>query len=246
MKKPWKEIADDLRTEIQQGTYAPGARLPSGSELIQRYNVARQTVQNAVDQLRTEGLVVSVAGRGWFVSERTPIIRLARNRLSKAERTAGRGPFMSDAAAQGWTPEVSVTVSRQDASEDVATYLGLDPEQSRQVVVRDRVMRADGEVVQLATSYLPMDIAGGTQLEETNTGPGGAYARLEEMGYELTHFTELVSARSPQPKEAQLLDVPLAVIQVIRVAFAGDRAVEVNYIVMSSERYQLVYQIDAS
>jgi GntR family transcriptional regulator len=70
---------------------------------------------------------------------------------------------------------------------------------------------------------------------------------LEELGYHLTHFTEVVSARAPRPKEAELLQIPYSfpIIQVIRVAFAGDDAVEVNFMVMSSERYQLVYQIEA-
>ena len=245
--KPWVEIAEELRREIDRGVYGPGERLPSGSDLMNRFGVARQTVQNAVDQLRAEGLVLSVAGRGWFVSERKPIVRLARNRLSKAERTEGRGTFMSDAAAGKWQPAVTVQVRRERPREDVCSYLGLGSGQEHEVVVRDRVMRADGEVVQLAVSYLPVEIAGGTRLEEVDTGPGGAYARLEEMGFELTHFTEVVSARSPRPREAELLQVPLGfpVLQVIRVAFAGDRAVEVNYITMSSERYQLVYQIDA-
>ncbi|MER5261586.1 GntR family transcriptional regulator [Actinosynnema sp. NPDC002837] len=245
--KPWVEIAEELRREIHQGVYKPGERLPSGSVLMNRFGVARQTVQNAMDQLRAEGLVLSVAGKGWFVSERKPIVRLARNRLSKAERTEGRGTFMSDAAAGGWQPAVTVKIRREHASEDVRSHLGLDAGREHEVVVRDRVMRADGEAVQLAVSYLPADIAGGTRVEEVDTGPGGTYARLEELGFELTHFTEVVSARSPQPREAELLRVPFGfpVIQVIRVAFAGDRAVEVNYITMSSDRYQLVYQIDA-
>ncbi|GAB3480078.1 GntR family transcriptional regulator [Amycolatopsis cihanbeyliensis] len=245
--KPWVEIADELRSEIQRGDYVPGARLPSGSELMSRYGVARQTVQNAIDQLRAEGLVLSVAGRGWYVHERKPIVRLARNRLTKAERTAGRGAFMSDAAVGNWKPAVTVKIRREEATTEVAEYLELGLDAPRDVVVRDRVMRADGEVVQLATSYLPADIAAGTQLEETDTGPGGSYARLDELGYELTHYTELVSARSPRPKEADLLQLPYAfpVMQVVRVAYAGDRPVEVNFITMSSERYNLVYQIDA-
>lgn len=245
--KPWVEIADELRREIGRGVYGPGDRLPSGNDLMNRFGVARQTVQNAIDQLRAEGLVLSVAGRGWYVSERKPIVRLARNRLSKAERTEGRGTFMSDAAAGKWVPAVTVKVRREQAGEDVCSYLGLDPAQEHEMVVRDRVMRADGETVQLAVSHLPADIAGGTRIEEVDTGPGGTYARLEEMGFKLTHFTEVVSARSPQPREAELLEIPFGfpVIQVVRVAFAGDRAVEVNFITMSSERYQLVYQIDA-
>uniref|UniRef100_UPI003F492378 GntR family transcriptional regulator n=1 Tax=Amycolatopsis sp. CA-096443 TaxID=3239919 RepID=UPI003F492378 len=245
--KAWVEIADDLRGEIQRGDYAAGARLPSGTELMARYGVARQTVQNAMDQLQAEGLVLSVAGRGWYVSKQKTIVRLARNRLSKAERTAGRGTFMSDAAAGGWKPAVTVKVDRVEATSEIAEYLELAPDAPQEVVVRDRIMRADGEVVQLARSYLPASIAGGTQLEETDTGPGGTYARLEELGYPLSHFTEMVSARAPRPREADILQVPYGfpILNVVRIAYSNDLPVEVNLMVMSSERYHLVYQIDA-
>ncbi len=63
----------------------------------------------------------------------------------------------------------------------------------------------------------------------------------------LTHFTELVSARPPRPREAEQLQIPAAypVIEVTRVAYAGDRVIEANRMIMSAERYQLVYQIAA-
>lgn len=212
---------------------------------MERFGVARNTIQNAIDQLRAEGLVFSVSGRGWFVSERKPVVRLARNRLSAAERAAGRGTFMSDAAAGRWKPAVTVKIYREAVPPDVADLLDIEP--GIDVAVRDRVMRADGEIVQLAVSYIPVDIAQAADIEKTDTGPGGMYARIEETGTKLTHFTELVAARPPRPRESELLQIPAAfpVFEVIRVAYAGDRAVEVNRMVMGTERYQLVYQIAA-
>lgn len=239
------EIADQLREGITSGRFAPGARLPSSAELKREYGVAQQTIQNAIDQLRTEGLVVSVAGVGWFVAQQRPVIRLARNRLSKAERQAGRGPFLSDAAAAGFAAAVTVKIRREPATEDVARYLEVDA--GTEVVVRERVMRADGQVVQLATSYLPADVAGGTQIEETDTGPGGTYARLDDLGHALSHFTEAVRARRALPDEAALLQVApgVPVLQVIRVAYTTTgRAVEVNVMTMNAELYELVYLID--
>ena len=241
--RPWTQIADTLRREI--GESEPGARLASGSELMQRFGVARNTIQNAIDQLRAEGLVFSVSGRGWFVSERKPVVRLARNRLSAEERAAGRGTFMSDAAAGRWKPAVTVKIYREAVPTDIAALLEIEP--GTDVAVRDRIMRADGETVQLAVSYIPVDVAEAAGIEKTDTGPGGMYARIEETGLKLTHFTELVSARPPRPRESDQLQIPAAypVIEVIRIAYAGDRPIEANRMVMSSERYQLVYQIAA-
>jgi GntR family transcriptional regulator len=239
--RPWVRIAEGLRTAINAGRYAPGQPLPTARELMDQWGVARQTVQNAVDQLQAEGLVTSRPGRGWYVAERRPIQRLARNRLARSEREAGRGAFLSDAAKGGWVPEVTVEISRETADERIAALLGLTDE--RDVVVRERKMRADQQVVQLATSYVPADIAGGTAIEQRDTGPGGMYARLEELGHRLTRFDEAVRGRPPRPDEAIELDIPYGypILAITRVAWAGERAVEVNDIVMAADRFELRY-----
>jgi DNA-binding transcriptional regulator YhcF (GntR family) len=63
------QIVDDLRKQIEEGKYAPGHQLPSVTALMTRYGVARQTVQNAIDQLRMEGVVTTRKGAGVFVHE---------------------------------------------------------------------------------------------------------------------------------------------------------------------------------
>lgn len=64
------QIADDLRDQVERGTYAPGHQLPSVSALMNHYGVARQTIQNAIDQLRIEGVVATRKGAGVFVDDR--------------------------------------------------------------------------------------------------------------------------------------------------------------------------------
>lgn len=68
-RSPYQQIADDLRSQIESGLIKPGQRLPSTRELMERYEVANQTVQSAMRILRGEDLVHSVAGRGIFVRE---------------------------------------------------------------------------------------------------------------------------------------------------------------------------------
>ncbi len=72
----YRQIAGDLRQAIADGVLGTGERLPSTSELMDRYGVANQTVQNAFRQLRTEGLIVSFTGRGSFVVDDLDIERL--------------------------------------------------------------------------------------------------------------------------------------------------------------------------
>ncbi|WP_228783042.1 winged helix-turn-helix domain-containing protein [Nocardia abscessus] len=70
-RPPRRQLADLLRAAILTGKLKPGEKLPSGPELAQRYGVSKVTAQQAVGELRTEGLVYSRAGSGVFVKERT-------------------------------------------------------------------------------------------------------------------------------------------------------------------------------
>jgi len=70
-RPPYQQVANALRAAILTKKFAPGDKLPSGSELAQRYGVARMTVQQAVRLLREEGLIVSRQGSGIYVRERT-------------------------------------------------------------------------------------------------------------------------------------------------------------------------------
>lgn len=243
--RPWRRIAADLREAIAVGDYPPGDRLPTGVELMARYGVARQTIQNAIEQLRSEGLVTSTPGGRVQVRQRRPIQRLARNRLSRAERAADRGTFLTDAATGRWLPEVTVELRSQPASGDVADELGLAD--GAEVFVRDRVMRADGAPVQLATSYLPRDLTRDTAIEQHHPGPGGIYARLEQAGHPISHFVERVRSTPADDIEAAALGIGrgVAVLRITRVAYSGDRALELNHIVALAEHFELVYELPA-
>jgi GntR family transcriptional regulator len=62
------QVRDALRTEILSGAFGPGDRLPSESELIDRFGVSRITVRQAIAELQSGGLVHTVNGKGSFVT----------------------------------------------------------------------------------------------------------------------------------------------------------------------------------
>ena len=240
----FRQVAADLRQEIASGRLAPGARLPSERELVDAYGVSRPTIRDAVNLLRSEGLVTSEHGRGVFV--RVPASlgqRMAHSRLSREVRRRTGGAFFADAAEHGFTPSADVSVRFEEAYERVAGYLALEP--GSEVTVRDRVMRADGLVVQLAVSRLPREPTPDTASEQVGTRGGGTHARLEEAGHRLASFVEHVGARMPTPDEASLLQLAegVPVVTVTRVAYREDgRPVEMNDMVLAADRYQLSYE----
>lgn len=64
----WRQIADDLRADIESGALPAGSRLPSNPDLAEIYGVARATAVKAINALQREGLLRVVNGLGTFVT----------------------------------------------------------------------------------------------------------------------------------------------------------------------------------
>jgi DNA-binding transcriptional regulator YhcF (GntR family) len=64
---PYLRIAEELRNEIRDGTFGVGHQIPTQHALSQRFDVARATVQRALDELRREGYIDSQQGKGNYV-----------------------------------------------------------------------------------------------------------------------------------------------------------------------------------
>ncbi|WP_433258818.1 winged helix-turn-helix domain-containing protein [Streptosporangium sp. CA-135522] len=60
-------MANDLREQIHSGTCVAGARLPSEMAMRRHYGASRNTVRQAFDELRNEGLIVAAHGKGRFI-----------------------------------------------------------------------------------------------------------------------------------------------------------------------------------
>ena len=69
----YRQVADDLRGKIANGTYPIGAALPSASSLMASFHVSVTVARAAIKQLQTEGLAEGQPGKGvYVVREPTP------------------------------------------------------------------------------------------------------------------------------------------------------------------------------
>jgi GntR family transcriptional regulator len=66
-RPPYVQIADDLRKKIADGTYPPGAKLPSQRALADEYRTTTNTASRAVRMLADEGLVQPHSTMGTYV-----------------------------------------------------------------------------------------------------------------------------------------------------------------------------------
>jgi GntR family transcriptional regulator len=241
----YRQMADRLRERITSGELTPGDQVPSEAELMETYSAARATVRQAIGVLRTEGLVVAEQGRGAFVRSRPPVRRLAYDRFARRHRDEGKAAFMAE--MEGRRPQVEVlAVEPHAAPAEVAQRLGVA--EDAKVLRRFRRYLDDGQPLEIATSYIPWALAEGTAMVESNPGPGGIYARIEEQGRRLARFAEDVTARMPTAEEARALALPMGtpVLHLVRTAYDADgQAVEVCDTVMAADRYVLSYELPA-
>jgi DNA-binding GntR family transcriptional regulator len=68
--QPFQRIVLDVRKKITAGQITVGEKLPSTRELADEYGVAAGTVQRALSELRTAGVIYSHQGRGSYVADR--------------------------------------------------------------------------------------------------------------------------------------------------------------------------------
>ena len=190
----FRQIADQLRAAIQNGRLSEGDRLPSEAQLIDHYGVARMTIRNALQLLESEGLTRAEHGRGVYVRRKPPVRRIATDRFARRHRKEGKAAFLAESEQAGAIPDVDlIKVNEMPAMPEMSQRLNhIGP-----VIVRSRRYSLDGIPVETATSYIPADIGRGTPIADPNPGPGGIYARLEELGHTLERFTEEVTARMP-------------------------------------------------
>lgn len=244
----YKQIADALRTQIESGSLPPGEKLPSESALTKQFRVSQGTIRQALAILRGEGLIVAEHGRGVFVRSRPKTRRLAHDRFARRHREQGKAAYLAEAEQENSRPRVDVFyVGPEKAPAEFARRLSVKT--GSRVLVRRRRYLSDEQPTELATSYIPWDIASGTPMTEENPGPGGVYARIEELGHTLQRFTEDVAARMPTPEEVKALRLSpgTPVLTLVRVAYDTEgRAVEVCDTVMSADHYELSYELPAT
>jgi GntR family transcriptional regulator len=245
----YRAVADQIRAAIEAGEYSPGAQLPGDMTLASQFETSRATIGLAVRLLLAEGYLIK-KGRNYAVSPllkkilRDANVRYRKNNREQApDGSPSRGAFASEVKALGMRAGSDVTVDRVVPPANVAELLEVSPDE-RSVLSRARRMTADDVPVQLATSYIPGDIAFDSALENVDTGAGGMISRLAEMGHAQTEVTEEINVRPPTPAEVDELQLTedVRVYELLHVARTAEgRAVEVAIHVMPTHQWTLRY-----
>lgn len=210
----WRQIADTLRSEIAEGLYPAGAKLPTEAQLAARFGVNRHTVRHALGALAEEKLVVSRRGAGVFVAMAAP-----------ADYPIGRRVrFQQNVAASGRTPSREVLrIETRPARADEAEALKLSPH--AQVHVFEGLSLGDGLPLAQFRSIFPA--ARFPTLPEALARHASVTAALREAGVaDYTRASTRVSATLARATRAGLMKLsegaPLLRTEAVNVDLQGE------------------------
>lgn len=187
----YRRIADDLKAAIGSGAYAAGARLPSESELAQRYGASRGTIRQAFAALRTDGVISSRRGARRVVLG-GPRLQSFADLLSFSRwaRTIGERP----------SGQV-VRLDRRQAGEDERAQLDLADD--AQIYHLTRVRLLDGRPVMIERTTYPDRI--GALVAGMDLDRESITERLEELGTIFADAEHTIDAVRASTEDARLL-----------------------------------------
>jgi GntR family phosphonate transport system transcriptional regulator len=228
----WRQIARALEAEIADATLAPGARLPTEAQLAARFGVNRHTVRRALEEMSRNGLIRIEQGRGSFVAE------------DVLDYTVGPRTRFSEWVRQHNKEPTGQLLDLREAPADATVAAALGLRAGGRIIRLDRLGLADGRPVSLGSHHFPAARIPGLlahlRAEPTITAALAA-AGIADYRRQVTRVT----ARMPQPQEAELLHMPrnrpLLITENINVDAAG-AVVEFGVARYPTPRVQIVFE----
>ena len=229
------QIKSAIATELGNGAWKPGEKLPTEGELSQLFEVSEGTVRLAIVDLVKEGRLTRRSGKGTFVAR------------PNFERSFERFYRFRDGRSES-SPEYGVRVIglKRDVSADSAVAKTLSVGPRTKILSIHRTIEQNGIAVCHSTSYLRQDRFGG--LVETDFTDAALYDVLQtKFGVHIMHVVESLSARVAKADDCSILKIPRKspVIAIERVAYTySNQVVEVRRTVARSDKFS--YQIELS
>ncbi len=221
----WRRVLHDLEARIASGELTD--RFPTDRELVERYQVSRHTVREAVRRLTARGVIERERGRGSHVSA-TEFVQPMGTLSSLFQAVEESG------VAQ--TSDVLALDTRLD--ERAASRFGQDP--SVPVVHLERIRFAGGISIALDTVWLPMDI--GEPLLEVDFTRTSLYGEMERVhGFRPDAGSESITPLVPGPDLRQVLEMKRgeAVMRIERLGQHRGRTIECRVTLVRGSRLSL-------
>ena len=197
MLPAYMKIHDQIKKDIDEGSWKIGERLPSERDLAEEFAVSRMTLRQAISLLVEEGVLERRVGSGTFVSS-----------TRVQERMRGTTSFTEIVKAQGKTPSSHlISYRRTIPNEQEVAKLGLLP--------------TDNITVVYEVASIPEKFIKNFKKEEVTKH---FFQTLQEHGYRIGKSHQTIYARLAKEKIAHYLEVEKghAILGLTQVSYFDD------------------------
>jgi GntR family transcriptional regulator len=227
------QIKQTIRNWIVNKEFNPGDKIPSESELADKFSVSRLTVRQAISQLIQEGFLNSKRGEGTFVTNNETLIHSFGLEFSG---------FMDDLFYQlSKIRTKSVLLNRMIAPKLIREKLGLGSE-AKEVVQIKRVRLLGNKLFSYTINYLPMEI--GMKINQKDLYKKPLLTIMEQdLGISFTEAFQIIEASFADQEVAQQLRISLGspILYLERIMYTkGKKPVEFVQSSHPGDRYKYV------
>ncbi|MFG6116139.1 GntR family transcriptional regulator [Halobacillus sp. MO56] len=223
------QIKNKLVSNIKEGIWKPGESIPSESQLIERYNVSRTTIRQAIRDLVQNGTLETRRGAPTKVKE------------IPEEGLSNPGIIHHEIGTN-----MDVTLLRMEKSQTHyhAKYQ-LSLTETEDIFFMERLRIGDGKPIAIQQSYLPLAI--GNVVEQVADKEFDFFPTLGKHRIHHTNIREHVSASNATQHEADLLGVATgeALITIERNTLGIDsKPIEYSITKYTTKAFKYTIEID--
>jgi GntR family transcriptional regulator len=229
----WQQLQHDLMARVRAGEFSE--QFPGELALVSEYGVSRQTVRQALRQLRADGVVVAERGRQPRIAPPPEI----------SQPIGALYSLFASVEAAGLAQNSIVRTF--DIRADAIIAERLDLEASTPLVYLERLRFAGEEPLALDRVWLPAALA--RPLLTADFSHTSLYAELSRRtGIRLDHGQEQVHAVVPTPAERTQLNCPqgVAAFSINRLGHASGMPVEWRHTLVRGDRFALTAEFSGA
>ena len=206
------QLKEIIKSRAESGELMPNDMLESEETLSKLYNLSRNTVRKAISELKYEGLVYKIQGRGTFI--KSPKI---------SHRFVTVVSFTEELLARGMKPSsVLLGLKIETADGEVAEKLEINPGDKYYAIKRLRL--GDGKPLGINLSRIPVKLCFG--LDKYDLTSGSLYSLIEkEYGHKIIKVVRIMETIPADIEVANMLKIREAfpVLRIIGIAYNQDK-----------------------
>jgi GntR family transcriptional regulator len=218
------QIKEILKARIHKGIYMD--KIPSENILADEFSVTRLTIRNSIKELKQEGILYSIKGKGTYISK-AKIEQSLLKFYSFGRNYKGKNRVIS--------------LTRENNREDIADKLDYRGDKIFQL---QRLRFFNNEPLILESAYIPEFVCPG--LLKYDFSQLSIYDRLEEEGIKISRAYEQIEPGVTNSYQSEVLNIPLnfPVFHTERITYdSNEQAIELRRSIIRGDKFKFSVEL---